>query len=109
MINVEVGIMCSSAYASNENYEWTLSIRKRDNSEVGEIAKYHKKTVTSQYLRNYLSGWEDIAWRELRTPPMFPKELMGECGEYQLNIIIAENNRKTEEVIRQEFNEFMQL
>ena len=109
MIKIEIGIMCHSAYASNDKYDWTLSIRKKDDSEVGEIARKHKETVDSQILRDYLPGWENIAWRKLKTPPMFPQELMGECGAYKLHIILPEKSQKTEEAIKQEFLEFMQL
>ena len=109
MIKIEIGIMCHAAYASIDKYDWTLSIRKKDDSEVGKIAKYHKETIDSQLLRDYLPGWENIAWRKLKTPRMFPQELMGECGEYRLNIILSGKSKKTEDAIKQEFLEFMQL
>ena len=109
MIHIETGIMSKSAFASNEKYEWTLSIRKVDDSSVGEIARKHKEQIDSQYLRDYLPGWENIQWEKLNKSPMFLQEFGAECGDYRLNIILSEKNTKPEDCIANEFVEFMQL
>ena len=76
---------------------------------MGAIDKIHKETVDSQYINEYIPRWEKIIWKCLNTPAMFPKELHAVCGDYNLNIILKENNTKTENEIVQEFNEFMHL
>jgi hypothetical protein len=59
--------------------------------------------------RDYLPGWENIAWRKLKKQPMFLQELTGECGEYKVHIILSEKCQKTEDAITQEFMEFMRM
>lgn len=109
MLNVEIGIMCRDAHVSRDKYEWTLSIRKNDDSEVGDIAKKHKSQIDSEYLRDYLPGWENIEWKRLKTPPKFPKELSADCGSYKLTIILADKNKSEDITIINEFQGFMQL
>ncbi len=109
MIDLEAGIMGQSAYASNKKFDWTLSIRKKDDSSVGDITRRHKEQVDSKYLRDYLPGWEDVQWEQLNTPPKFLREFLGECGDYKLHIILAENNAASIDDIRDELDEFMKL
>ena len=103
MLSVEVGIMVRSAYVSHPDYEWTIALRKKDDSEVGDIAKHHKDKITPSYLRDLLKGFENIEWKELNTPPMFPREIKGECGDYNIFIILKDDNKQPKDEVIEQF------
>jgi len=107
MIKVETGPMGKSVFASAENFDWLLSIRKVDRTHVGEIAAKHLETVSSEYLRNILTGWQDIQWELLNIPSPMPTEFNGKCGEYDLHIILPSRSPKTLDEMKTEFTSFL--
>ncbi len=109
MIKIEVDMMHRNAFASNCMCGWTLLIRKKNDSFLGGIAKLDKQEISSEFLRTYLPGWENLKWRKLDIhAPFFPEELVAECGDYKLNIILPAESKKPKHVVKSEFCEFMQ-
>lgn len=108
MVEIEAGLWMRSVWISNPDFpDWTMCIRKKDDTEVGEIGKFDKKTLEARYLREMLNGWERIEWTELDAPEFLARELAGHCGDYKINLVIKERSKLTKQEIIDSFQRLM--